>query len=100
MYSRKLGISESNTSNDSFNNRLREQWTQKRVAVSPYEAKKESNSDSSLENIVEKAKSGLSGLNIDIDFDTILILGLILLIIADADIPDILLLGILASLIL
>ena len=106
MYSRKLGFSDENgaKSLESFNERLREQYKQK-IKQTPIS---NNNSDKAVETVAEKntlegfiesAKSGLSNLNIDLDFDSILLLGVIILILTDANPPDLVLIGILASLI-
>ena len=110
MYSRRLGISDENSSGnlESFNERLREQYAQKRKLPTPVIQKTEKEpSDeiktekpqSSLGSLIEKAEEGLTNLKLGLDFESILILGIILLIIADTDTPDLILLGILISLI-
>ncbi|MBQ9976948.1 MAG: hypothetical protein IJP16_10595 [Clostridia bacterium] len=110
MYSRKLGMSDEQGSKslESFNERLREQYAQKRKPTVPTvhtpdkqneEAVHENGSEKSLDSLIEQAKSGLSNLKIGLDFESILILGLILLILTDADVPDLVLIGVLLSLI-
>ncbi len=93
---------------ESFNERLREQYAQKRRSTVPIvhtsekqneEAVSEKGSEKSLNSLIEQAKSGLSNLKIGLDFESILILGLILLILTDADVPDLVLIGVLLSLI-
>ncbi|MBR5460774.1 MAG: hypothetical protein IKV53_07860 [Clostridia bacterium] len=110
MYSRKLGMSDEQGSRslESFNERLREQYAQKRKPTIPTvhtpekpneEAIAEKGSEESFNSLIEQAKSGLSNLKIGLDFESILILGLILLILSDADVPDLVLIGVLLSLI-
>ena len=109
MYSRKLGMSNENNNGslESFNERLREQYAQKRRVTVPTvhtpekqsEETEEKVSENSLNSLIEQAKSGLSHLKIGLDFESILILGLILLILSDADVPDLILIGVLVSLI-
>ena len=109
MYSRKLGIATETieTNNDSFNERVREQWSQKRKGVpsiptvqeTPTQPKSKDSEKSSLSSIVDNAKNALSNLSINLDVETIIILGLILLIITDTDVPDLVLLSVLMSLV-
>lgn len=106
MYSRKLGVSEEigSKSLESFNERLREQYTQKRrtpvqQAVKEPEIEPTSDNKGTLDDFIQNAKTTLSGLNIDLDFDSVLLLGIIILILTDARPPDLVLIGILASLI-
>lgn len=106
MYSRKLGVSDENTSKslESFNERLREQYAQKRKtpmlqAVKEAEDIPKSDNNSALDDFIQNAKATLSGLNLDLDFDSVLLLGIIVLILTDANPPDLVLIGILASLI-
>ncbi len=106
MYSRKLGVSDENTSKslESFNERLREQYAQKRKPpmlqpVKEAEDIPKSDNNSSLDDFIQNAKATLSGLNLDLDFDSVLLLGIIVLILTDANPPDLVLIGILASLI-
>ena len=107
MYSRKLGVSDENgaKSLESFNERLREQYTQKRKPQQTFNNNDKSanavEKKNTLEDFIENAKSGLSNLNIDLDldFDSVLLLGVIILILTDANPPDLVLIGILASLI-
>ena len=105
MYSRKLGVSDENgaKSLESFNERLREQYTQKRNPQQTFNNNDKSanavEKKNTLEDFIENAKSGVSNLNIDLDFDSVLLLGVIILILTDANPPDLVLIGILASLI-
>lgn len=111
MYSRKLGISEDadKTGNlEKFNEKLREQYSQKRnfpkVEVHEKEKKVEmpkysENEGKSIGDFINNAKTELSNLNFRIDFENILILGIILIILTDTDAPDLVLLLILISLI-
>ena len=106
MYSRKLGVSSEQTSKslESFNERLREQYTQKinasvQISTSPSEDTRPHQSKGALEEFIDNATNALSGLSINLDFDNILILGIIILILTDANPPDLVLIGILASLI-
>ncbi len=112
MYSRKLGISEDadKTGNlEKFNEKLREQYSQKRnfpkAEVHEKEKKvempkySEKNEGKSIGDFINNAKTELSNLNFRIDFENILILGIILIILTDTDAPDLVLLLILISLI-
>ncbi len=111
MYSRKLGIAdggeESRKSLENFNKSLREQYSKKRNAVITERAaestatqEKHVEESSTISSVIDTAKSFISNLDINIDFETLLIIGLILLILSDADTVDLVLLGILTSLIL
>jgi hypothetical protein len=111
VYSRTLGISnEQRPGNlETFNERLREQYAQKKKIATPLSRAddKPLTSDKAINaekedtggDLIERAKSGLSNLNIEFDFETILIIGLILLILNDADAPDLILLAVLAAII-
>ena len=109
MYSRKLGISENNNSSgnlEKFNEHLREQYDRKRKNINPTmhspsttAIQQSDEPQTSVNSLIENAKSGLSNLNFNIDSQTIIILGLIIVLLTDADLPDLILLGILASLI-
>ena len=106
MYSRKLGVSDENTSKslESFNERLREQYAQKRKpptqpTVTEESVKPSGEIKGGLIGFIENASNALSGLNMSLDFDSVLLLGIIILILTDANSPDLVLIGILASLI-
>lgn len=106
MYSRKLGVSDEHASKslESFNERLREQYAQKRKthvqqAIKKADVEPTSNTKGSLDDFIQNAKTALTGLNLELDFDSVLLLGVIILILTDANPPDLVLIGILASLI-
>ncbi len=110
MYSRALGVTngdESRKSLEKFNSGLREQYTRKKAVIPPASQKEDNTAKSdtpapqgAISQYIASAKGALENLDIKIDFDTMLIIGLILLILADSDSIDIVLLGVLASLIL
>ncbi len=110
MYSRSLGVmNNSENGVEKFNQNLRHQYSQKRKTLTPVlqetGAKKEESTPQASEkgsalNFIENLQSGISNLNLNIDFETVLIIGLILLMLTDTDVPDLVLLGILVSLIL
>lgn len=113
MYSRRLGMNPDTKQENnvgSFNEVLREQYIQKRkTSVLPKEstpvttlvpAQNEPKEESGIDKVLNNAKSFISNLNLNVDFETILIIGLIVLILTDTDVPDLVLLGILVALIL
>lgn len=116
MYSRRLGIypeTKQENNVEKFNENLREQYNQKRrttahvtdkipvnATLVPIQNEKNDESENGIDKILNSAKNFISNLNLNVDFETILILGLIVLILTDTDIPDLVLLGILVALIL
>lgn len=106
MYSRSLGIfNEQKTSSgiESFNKSLREQYKRKSLPVAEATVEEEAlttlPSPEQKESIIENASEILSGIGKGIDFDTLLIIGIILVLITQADNPDLILVGALASVI-
>ena len=108
MYSRSLGMT-NNTQNEveKFNQNLRAQYSQKKKSFNPSIQKETADAPDktdevrgSVSNFIESIESGIKSLDIKIDFETILIIGLILILLTDTASPDIVLLGILVSLIL
>ena len=106
MYSRKLGISDEPQNAggiEKFNQSLREQYLKKRKNITPTMLTQEQTTPTaasekkSLDSLIKTAESGLTGLNIDMDFDILLIAGLIVVLLAGSETPDLILLGALAS---
>lgn len=116
MYSRRLGIypeTKQENNVEKFNENLREQYNQKRrttalsteknpvnASLLPIQNESKEDSENGIDKILNSAKNFVSNLNLNVDFETLLILGLIVLILTDTDIPDLVLLGILIAVIL
>ena len=107
MYSRTLGIlddKKSNPSIESFNRNIREQYKKKRnplteSVLQESEPKTKTEPQTSEASALERATQLLSGVGNGLDFDTLLIIGIILILLTQTEAPDLILLGALASVI-
>ena len=106
MYSRSLGIfneQKASSGIESFNKSLREQYKRKSLPVAEVETEETGpnriQSPDTEKSTIEKASELLSGIGKGIDFDTLIIIGIILILITQTDTPDLILVGALASVI-
>ena len=103
MYSRAVGILNEKKESlgvESFNKSIREQYKRKALSKPSENSEKPNVTDEKKKEVqlLDKAQDALSSFQ-GIDFDSILVIGLILILITQAETPDLILLGALASVI-